>query len=442
MRKKWMVGVLVASIMSMGAGYAAWSQSFTVTNIVKTGELKVAVYEHGTQTKITKVEAVDASGKLVEGFQFDNLKAIGEGTKRTYQTQAGDKIPYLELASQVVNEEEGVNFSVSQAYPGLKMRAQVMFANRGTLPVIIKAEDIHFIGKTETSKALLESGMVTFKMTPPHINQKLDVLELVPDKEEPIIIEMQIANALDTHQKESLEYSMDFVANQGIGVENPSEGAETEINKIDISRIVLPYGTEITEDTVRQGLLQHIHVSADYKLELKELRVDGNTAAVRVRVEHQTQAENRDWKTINVTVEEAANTAEAAANKLGNLSKRQTVTNVNKAKIDQRIYDVARRQIDSKYTVVLSESTYDGGSNWQGSFVVTHKDNPKEKATKNLSIQIIKDYSTRWNRSTNYTLGDLVNHRALFWYGQYECTQANKNKAPWVLWDTDYWAQR
>jgi len=40
-KSRFIVGILVMAIMLMGAGYAAWTQGFTVTNTVNTGELLI-----------------------------------------------------------------------------------------------------------------------------------------------------------------------------------------------------------------------------------------------------------------------------------------------------------------------------------------------------------------------------------------------------------------
>ncbi len=39
MKRKFIAGAVAVSIMMMGAGYAAWTQNFTVTNTVNTGQL-------------------------------------------------------------------------------------------------------------------------------------------------------------------------------------------------------------------------------------------------------------------------------------------------------------------------------------------------------------------------------------------------------------------
>ncbi len=46
--KKFMAMILVLSMMLMGAGYAAWTQSFDVEATVDTGELKVVYHEGGS----------------------------------------------------------------------------------------------------------------------------------------------------------------------------------------------------------------------------------------------------------------------------------------------------------------------------------------------------------------------------------------------------------
>lgn len=436
MKKKWFIGVIAATIMSMGAGYAAWSQSFTVTNIVKTGELKVAVFEHGTKTKITEVEALDKSGQGVIGFKFDELKATGEGLL-TYSTKDGSKIPYLTVQSKLINEEEGIDFILSEAYPGLKLKAQVMFFNKGTLPAVIKAEDIAFSAEGE-AKELLDSGMLKFSVTPSHINNKLDLLEVAPGEESPINIEMIISSDLEGYQGKNLAYTMSFLANQGVGVENPADGAETEINKININRIILPFGTEINEETVKAALRKEIQISAGYKLELKDLQINGNSASVRVRVEHSQNPENRDWKNIDISVETAPNTAIEAAAKLNGLSKTIEVTNIEKVNIDNQILAEVKALVGSNYNVKFEKSSY-SGSNWKAKVVITSTQNEKEIAEKEVSI-VIAIKSMRWNKNTTYKKGDIVHWGTndIIKYKYTSTTDNNQGNSP--VWDIGgYW---
>ena len=67
MRKsKWIVLLLVVSMMAMGVGYAAWTQSFTVTSHADTGELKVIVDDSPEGTKVAYVDVFDENGVILD----------------------------------------------------------------------------------------------------------------------------------------------------------------------------------------------------------------------------------------------------------------------------------------------------------------------------------------------------------------------------------------
>lgn len=68
MRKgRFISGVLALSIMLMGAGYAAWSQNFAVTNAIDTGELSytVATANPTTQSYATLENVVSEDGNTL-----------------------------------------------------------------------------------------------------------------------------------------------------------------------------------------------------------------------------------------------------------------------------------------------------------------------------------------------------------------------------------------
>ena len=69
--KKFITAVLVLSMMLMGAGYAAWTQDFTVTANVNTGELDIALSTDG-EVVISTVIGDDTEATI------DELYAEGE----------------------------------------------------------------------------------------------------------------------------------------------------------------------------------------------------------------------------------------------------------------------------------------------------------------------------------------------------------------------------
>lgn len=76
--KKFITAVLVLSMMLMGAGYAAWTQDFTVTATVNTGDLDIGLSTTGAvviSTMIEDEQVVDdvyAEGKVVVGEQLED----------------------------------------------------------------------------------------------------------------------------------------------------------------------------------------------------------------------------------------------------------------------------------------------------------------------------------------------------------------------------------
>ncbi len=93
-KTKFVVGILVLSLMLMGAGFAAWSQQFTVTNTVDTGEWDI------------KVDAV-----IKEGANLDYMTAV--------------------LSDETTNP----TMTINEMYPGTKVVYEVTYTNDSTLAV-------------------------------------------------------------------------------------------------------------------------------------------------------------------------------------------------------------------------------------------------------------------------------------------------------------------
>lgn len=92
-KTRFILWVVVAAMVLMGAGYAAWSQTFTINSTVQTGHLYVKVQ------------------KAIE----DQSIGIDEGVNSTT-----------------------VNFTITDMYPGKSVQHVLRFTNQGTMPVRLK----------------------------------------------------------------------------------------------------------------------------------------------------------------------------------------------------------------------------------------------------------------------------------------------------------------
>lgn len=97
--KKFLSMILVVAMMLMGAGYAAWSQTFTVNATINTGELEMAV-----------IDAVESSCD-----QMDYEECYMNGTQ-TFDDGTGI-----------------VTLTVNNMYPGSSYGADYTFKNVGTV---------------------------------------------------------------------------------------------------------------------------------------------------------------------------------------------------------------------------------------------------------------------------------------------------------------------
>jgi hypothetical protein len=130
---KLLSGVLVGALLCMGVGYAAWTQSFTVTNAVNTGELKVGI-ERATKPEL---DAIDSKGHEVRN--------ISAASAKWALHKEGD---------------EKINLEIGNAFPGLRASYWINVKNYGTVPV--RAEKIVVKGMTPLAQALIDNGYVSF----------------------------------------------------------------------------------------------------------------------------------------------------------------------------------------------------------------------------------------------------------------------------------------
>ncbi len=122
-KTKFILLSLVAAMILMGAGYAAWSQSFTITSTVSTGELFVDITNDG----ITDIEVIDSDGswnpvneKNEDQYYLDVSAFTAEATK------SGSSGAGIDIITDIT-------YTLPEIYPGTKVTSQITFENKGTM---------------------------------------------------------------------------------------------------------------------------------------------------------------------------------------------------------------------------------------------------------------------------------------------------------------------
>lgn len=129
-RTKFIMLTLVAALILMGAGYAAWTQVFTIDSTVKTGELFVEV-----KNTSNIYEILDADGNVLSsGIPNDE----------------GDYLDFKVTPTVISDSDrEGterqtltdITFSIVDMYPGVRQTSVFTFKNLGTLRTIATLDE-------------------------------------------------------------------------------------------------------------------------------------------------------------------------------------------------------------------------------------------------------------------------------------------------------------
>lgn len=98
-KTRFLVLALVAAVMMMGAGYAAWTEDVTISNNVQTGELSVAL----------------SNGIAVVNDDLTNREAT--------------------VVADLADEANSAQVKVTNLYPGAHVDVTVPVTNDGTIPV-------------------------------------------------------------------------------------------------------------------------------------------------------------------------------------------------------------------------------------------------------------------------------------------------------------------
>jgi hypothetical protein len=120
---------LVAAMVLMGAGYAAWSQTFTITSAVSTGELCVVVSEADEKDGIITSVKVDTNG---DGSYDDEGGFVVVAPDEAAANYLPDGYPSA-TAENFDNNISALTYTIPKIYPGVQITSQVKFTNAGTI---------------------------------------------------------------------------------------------------------------------------------------------------------------------------------------------------------------------------------------------------------------------------------------------------------------------
>lgn len=131
MKKTRMIAIALAvAVALMGAGYAVWTQNYTVTGTVNTGQLKLDISE--------------TCGSPAIHFQYWD----GEIDKLDWDpVDAADieKYNLNDKAKAEITDGSVITFSYGNMFPGLEAYQEFKITNNGTVPVMIKAAKFYDI---------------------------------------------------------------------------------------------------------------------------------------------------------------------------------------------------------------------------------------------------------------------------------------------------------
>jgi hypothetical protein len=125
-RTRFVLLAVVAALVLMGAGYAAWTQTFNITSNISTGELFVKVGHDSTEVEVWD----PATGQY---------KNIADGEVEHYLSFPGESPAVVEGAVEKNRENAGtlasIKYSLYDMYPGTKLTTTISFENLGTMKV-------------------------------------------------------------------------------------------------------------------------------------------------------------------------------------------------------------------------------------------------------------------------------------------------------------------
>ncbi|WP_031513292.1 hypothetical protein [Desulfofalx alkaliphila] len=132
---KYLALVTALAVMLMGAGYAAWTDGFKVSNTINTGELSVAILA-GDCNKPDEAYTVQFS----EGYNgynhpYRDLRA----NDNVYRVNdEGNKAEHNKRYYPTV-ENNTVSFGFGNLYPGTTVETNLSARNTGSVPVVLQS---------------------------------------------------------------------------------------------------------------------------------------------------------------------------------------------------------------------------------------------------------------------------------------------------------------
>jgi|GEM_PF-3393639 len=219
-RTKFVLLSLVAALILMGAGYAAWSQSFTITSTVSTGELFVQVSDEGITSVIVDANGdgdyVDADDVDVDAGNADDYYLVYPTVTTENGDTSGENTTLAKIAYTI------------DLYPGTQVTSEINFENLGTIktkqPVVSAASGSIIEDDLWDDLVITVNGGAAISGTG---QDKLDNLANAIAAEvgdlEPngtgtatvaIVQELPITSGNETENKESLDWEVEFTFEQ------------------------------------------------------------------------------------------------------------------------------------------------------------------------------------------------------------------------------------
>lgn len=127
MRKyKFIALAMLLAVMLMGAGYAYWTETLTISNTVTTGDMDVVFAPAHI--------AGDYDGKINLRDILDDLwEAIDDGDYYNF-----NQAPYMTVSLEPLNDYKQLSFEITDMYPGTGGLLAFLIVNDGTVPVTLE----------------------------------------------------------------------------------------------------------------------------------------------------------------------------------------------------------------------------------------------------------------------------------------------------------------
>jgi len=168
---------MIASMIAIGVGYAAWTQSIMVTQSVSAGELSVKVIGYGNPNgemstvpgQETNINYFDFIGDDQPPYLLQNLPCteISLGGLNYCEIRTNGDVPYVDVGLRVPEDEDSITIFIEDAIPGMEFGYDVVMKNVGSVPValtnpIYPAMYVGAGDDPDLANQLLEDGVIEF----------------------------------------------------------------------------------------------------------------------------------------------------------------------------------------------------------------------------------------------------------------------------------------